>query len=265
MTWKARTCGENLYHHIYAWGNDRHPVFKEDYHYKKYLWFLRKCSCDHAIDVIAHALMEWHVHLFIHDKDNNLSLFMQNLHGDYAQYYNRETHRTGHVFGERFNNKIVEVNEYGIWLSRYIHRQALEAHLVDNPKDYPWTSYRIYLGLEKSTFLKHNIIMEQFGLEHQAVESYERFVLGNDDGPVDWNDKKISITLVDPILKKVFTEFGVPQKVLISPRGITERRKRQEIIIILHQNFGYKCQQIARAFQISHAAVAKILKKYNLG
>ena len=188
---------------------------------------------------------------------------MEDLHGNYAQYFNRDTHRVGHVFGERFNNKIVQANEYGIWLSRYIHRQALEAHLVDNPKDYPWTSYRIYLGLEKSTFLKHNMIMEQFGLEHQAVESYERFVLGNDDGPVDWSDRKISVGLVDKILRRAMREFGIPERVLLAPQGRRERHVRQHVIYSLHQESNYTQLDIARAFQISHTAVAKILKNFD--
>ena len=58
MKWKKRLCGEDLYHHIYAWGNDRHPVFKEDYHYKKYLQLLKKYANENRIDVIAYALME---------------------------------------------------------------------------------------------------------------------------------------------------------------------------------------------------------------
>jgi len=95
------------------------------------------------------------------------------IHGDYAQYFNRETHRVGHVFGERFSNKVVQVNEYGIWLSRYIYRQPLEAGLVDEPKDYPWTSYRRYLGLEEKDFIKNDLIIQQFGERKEATKNYE--------------------------------------------------------------------------------------------
>ena len=163
MSWKTRICGGELYHHIYAWGNDRHPVFKDHYHYVHYLQLLKKYSREYRIDIIAYALMQWHVHFFIYDQDNNISIFMHHLHGDYAQFYNRETHRVGHVFGERFQNKIVLVNEHGTWLSRYINRQAVAAKIVSDPKDYPWTSYRIYVGLEKNEFLKHDVIIKQYG------------------------------------------------------------------------------------------------------
>lgn len=263
MTWKPRLCGENLYHHIYAWGNDRHPVFKDDYHYRKYLELLKKYSRQFQIDILAYALMEWHVHLFLYDQKNTLSVFMQNLHGDYAQYFNRETHRVGHVFGERFNNRIVQANEYGLWLTRYIHRQALEAKLVSDPRDYPWTSYRIYLGLEKNDFLKYDIIFNQFGQRKEAIEDYQRFVMDRDNGPVDWSDRKLMTGQIDKILMKAIKEYGVTENVLLAPRGRTARRMRQKIIHALHHEHGCKALELARAFQLSRTAIVKILNNYD--
>jgi len=262
MSWQTRVCGENLYHHVYAWGNDRHPVFKEENHYKKYLQLLKKYAKEFNVDILAYALMEWHVHLFIYDQTNTISMFMQFLHGEYAQYYNRETHRVGHVFGERFRNKVVQANEYGAWLSRYIHRQALEAHLVDDPKDYPWTSYRIYLGLERNDFLKFEIIMKQFGEGKGATKNYEQFVLDSDNGPVNWSDKKITIGFADKILMHAMKKFGIPERILLTPTGRSERRARQHIIYALHREHGYTMQEIARAFKMSHTAIARILENF---
>ena len=143
MGWVLRLCGENVYHYIYAWGNDRHPIFKSADHYKKYLTLLEKYALFFDVDVIAYALMATHVHLFVYDRSNKLSHFMMKLHGDYARYYNRINERVGHVFGERFNNKIVAADIYGKWLSRYIHRQAVEAGLVTDPVD--WSKRDLFL------------------------------------------------------------------------------------------------------------------------
>ncbi len=91
------------------------------------------------------------------------------------------TQEGGHVFGERFNNKIVQPNNYGLWLSRYIPRQPVEAGLVSNPADYPWTSYRQYIGLEPIEFIKLRIILTQFANKiynaKKMIKSYEEFVL----------------------------------------------------------------------------------------
>ncbi len=261
MVWKARICGEQLYHHIYAWGNDRHPVFKKPVHYQKYLSLLQKHSAAYKVDVIAYALMEWHVHLFIYDDLNNLSDFMFKLHGDYAKYFNRINNRVGHVFGERFNNKVVVPNQYGLWLTRYIHRQPLEAKLVIDPKDYAWTSYRAYVGLEKSKFVRSSIIMSQFGGTSDALTLYEQFVLEErNDEPVDWEAKTLKIKDPEHIIQFIGEQLGVDREIILRPTGTVEHGKRREAIRLLLKKYGYKKAQIARTFNLSRMAVTLMLK-----
>jgi len=264
LVWKARICGEQLYHHIYAWSNDRHPVFKEPKHYKKYLGLLRKYSAEYKIDIIAYALMEWHVHLFVYDDENSLSNFMLKQHGAYAQYFNRDTNRVGHVFGERFNNKIVVPNVYGTWLTRYIHRQPLEANLIKDPKDYPWTSYRVYIGLKKSDFVKTEIILEQFGRDIESHTQYEQFVLseGGDD-PIDWSKKSLVITDSKHMLRHVSRELGIEESTILNPHGRAERRKRYEAIKLLFKEYNYSKAQIAAALGLSRAAITIIIRNVN--
>jgi putative transposase len=262
MAWKIRARGEQLYHHIYAWGNDRHPVFRQTQHYHQYLSFLDKYSASFNIDIIAYALMEWHVHLFVYDKANNISDFMMKLHGDYAQYFNKETKHVGHVFGERFNNKIVANNIYGMWLSRYIHRQPLEAKLVDNPKDYPWTSYRVYLGLDKKSFVKPAVILSQFGDSKNSRKQYEQFVLEErDDEPVVWGKRTFTIMNPKHMVRFASKELGINEAVLLKPTGMVERRRRHEAIRLLLDKYGYTKAQIAHAFKLSRMAVTFIIKK----
>ena len=189
MARRPRLFGEELYHHLYAWGNNRQAIFIDDQHYVRYLNFVEKYSKEYRVDIIAYALMQTHIHLFVYDLRGKVSQFMNSLHGEYAQYFNHMTGRVGHVFGERFNNKIVQANEYGLWLSRYIHRQALNAGLVRDPRDYPWTSYPRYVGETALDFVKPDVILEQFGNEQERISRYEEFILGVAKGPIDWDTK----------------------------------------------------------------------------
>ncbi len=254
MSWNLRLSGPDLYHHIYAWGNDRHAIFKEDHHYEQYLLFLEKFSRLYSVDIIAYALMEWHVHLFVYDVDDYISSFMERLHGEYALYYNKDTDRVGHVFGERFNNKIVQPNNYALILSKYIHRQALEAGLVDHPLKYPWTSYRIYCGYEKKTFIKPGIVLDQFGDELDSHQQYSSFVMSEEEDPVDWekaqllvvgdvkfkekilskymkkkNKTHISISSADG-LRIACDKYKITKQTLLNPRGQRERGIRHQAI-----------------------------------
>lgn len=259
MGWKPRTHGADTYHHIYAWGNDRHPVFRKPVHHQKYLFLISKHAKSFKISVVAYALMEWHVHLFIYDKLDTISDFIMKLHGEYAQYFNRTANRVGHVFGERFNNKVVNANVYGIWLSRYIHRQAVEAKVVQRPRDYPWTSYHCYLGLEKSTFLKPDVVLAQFGDKKGRCRNYEKFVLSDNDGPVDWSKRTFTLRAGEELIEFVGKEMAIDRSILLHPQGMHERQIRHEAIRTLAAKYGYTGAEIAKSLKLSRVAVARIL------
>ncbi|MBE0433446.1 transposase [candidate division WOR-3 bacterium] len=254
-----RVCGEQVYHHIYAWGNDRHPVFKSATHYEKYLELLEAHTLAADIGVVAYALMQTHVHLFIYDRENMISRFMMRLHGDYARYYNKVNERVGHVFGERFNNKIVLANLYGKWLSRYIHRQAIEACLVKDPAGYPWSSYRVYLGLEQKAFVRPDVILLQFGEDEKCRREYRKFVLAEDNGPVDWQRRDRGTMAGIDLVQHICREVDIEVSVVMKPRGARARQLRHRVMRIAAEKYGCRPFQIAAVFGVSRAAVSRVL------
>lgn len=259
MGWMPRTCGEQVYHHIYAWGNDHHPVFKSGPHYEKYLDLLEVHARAFEVDIVAYALMPAHVHLFVYDHKNAISGFMMRLHGDYARYYNKVNERVGHVFGERFNNKIVLANLYGKWLSRYIHRQAVEAGLVTDPADYVWTSYRIYIGLSPREFVRPDVILGQFGRGEKGWRDYQKFVLDKDDGPVNWRRRSGS-TLADiDLVQQICLEEGIELWAVMRPRGARERQLRRHAMRVAVEKHGCRQAQVAAVFGVSRTAVSRAL------
>lgn len=282
MARRPRLSGKEIYHHIYAWGNNRQAIFFVDQHYVRYLDSLEKYSKDYRVDIVAYAMMQTHIHLFVYDPLGRVSEFMNSLHGEYAQYFNRMTGRVGHVFGERFNNKVVQANEYGLWLSRYIHRQAVEANLVTDPRYYPWTSYQIYLGDAPLGFLKPDVILEQFGNEQERINRYRKFVLGSANGPIDW-DMKSAVVVGDDefkqevrerqipagqedlsdkqILELITTCFKIKPRLLFAPNGWGEKRLRGKIIAYLVEEVGLKPPRVAQLCRISHITVYRALHK----
>jgi predicted nucleotidyltransferase len=63
-------------------------------------------------------------------------------------------------------------------LVRYIHLNPLRAGLVDSPEDYPWSSHRIYLGIEKSEVIDPSLVLKQFSDDlSSGIRSYELFVM----------------------------------------------------------------------------------------
>jgi REP element-mobilizing transposase RayT len=245
---------------------------------------LERSSVKFNIDVIAYALMEWHIHLFVFDLKNKISKFMEELHGRYASFFNRDTGKVGHVFGERYNNKIVQPNEYGLWLSRYIHRQAVEAGLVVHPEDYPWTSYKQYIGLEPIKFIKPWVILEQFsdsvGDFKTVAKKYEEFVLGEEkEKDIDWDemrnpvigdlkfvmsqcDSRVirKIVSADELITMLSNELKVTKKCLLKPVGREQRSLRKEAVRILYKSYRIKISEITRLLKISRFSVMRYLE-----
>jgi REP element-mobilizing transposase RayT len=287
MAWQQRLCGENLYHHIFAWGNNRNRIFSSDQHYTNYLELMAIYAKSHQIDIIAYALMEWHVHLFIYDTINTMANFMQDLHSMHARYYNHETNRVGHAFGERYNNIIVQPNNYALSLSKYIHRQAVEAGLVTDPKMYEWTSYHRYIGLEPHGFVKPNIILDQFGenvSQNDRVEQYINFVKGDKADTVDWDKRNFNVVgdssfcaqikhlnrekknikvIPNDLILIACIKLGVERDQLLNPCGRGDKELRHRAFLLLVKEYGCSYNEIAQLFKVTRLTVLKAIARQN--
>ncbi len=288
MPKRPRVKGANLYHHVYNRGNNRQPLFRDDSDYRRYLEALFRYSPKYQIKVVSYALMKWHVHLFMHDYAGEISQFMNVLHGFYAQVHNKIHGRLGHVFECRFKNKIVDADSYGLWLTRYIHRQPVEAGLVKRAQDYQWTSYRRYVGLESDIPLCTDLILNRFGTNQKARrDAYRDFVEGIDDGPVAWDKtqearetivgseefiKHVTRLVgtepppgpeVEDLLGLVGARLGVSLRVLRDPFGSKEKALRREAMLILWHDHRLGIRRLARLFNIAPSSVFKAVSKAN--
>jgi len=290
MARRNRLSAAGLYHHIFNRGNDKHPIFKETADYKTYLKLLPEYGIALRIDIISYALLYNHVHLFVFDKEGNISQFIEKLHGHYAKYYNKVHSRTSHVFGSRFKNKIVDANIYGIWLSRYIHRQAAEVGLVESPEDYEWTSYRSYIGIENNPFLRKELILSQFGSTYsEQCFSYREFVNSINNGPIDWEKtekyfhfiigdnafeaiimSKLRIkehgnfqVELDEALDMVCSYFRIPREVVSGPRGKVERDLRRKVIVMLAHDYKFGVRQLSRFLGMSASSISAVINSEN--
>lgn len=84
----------------------------------------------------AFCLMTTHYHLLLDVAANALQPGMQHLNGNYARGFNLRHGRSGHLFGERYHDVLVESDEHMLELLRYIARNPVEAGLCARPSDW---------------------------------------------------------------------------------------------------------------------------------
>jgi hypothetical protein len=120
--------------------------------------------------------MKNHFHLFLQTKRPNLDEAMRELQGRYAQYVNRQYHRVGYLFQDRYKSPLVNKDRYALALARYIHWNPFEAHVVEKIEDYPWSSYPSYLGIRPTwKWLDTGWLLRQFHENPETALQLFRF------------------------------------------------------------------------------------------
>ena len=129
-------------YHVYARGNNRELIYRDDVDRRLYLKRLEKVAMRLRWGGLAYCLMNNHVHLLLETPNPNLSAGMQALHGGYAQVFNARHGRVGHVFQGRYGAVRMQSDAQVCATAAYIARNPQTAGLCRTPAAWPWSSFR---------------------------------------------------------------------------------------------------------------------------
>jgi putative transposase len=160
-------------------GRHGENIFKGKEDYWIFVELLQELNDVFNVRVAAYCLMSNHYHLLVQTPDANLSRSMRHLNGVYTQRYNRRHSCDGQLFRGRYKSIVVESDSYALELVRYIHRNPLEAGLVDNLLKYKWSSHKPYLSdAKKWQWLHKDYILKLFSKSKtESVKLYRQFIL----------------------------------------------------------------------------------------
>jgi putative transposase len=190
-------------HHVIIRGNNREPIFIADEDYQFYLEKLRLACVKHQCDLHAYVLMTNHVHLLITPhKEEGIAKMMQMVGRYYVQYFNHCYHRTGTLWEGRYKSTLIDSDAYALICYRYIELNPVRAGMVDEPAQYPWSSYRsnalgacndmliaheLYVGLAQTSehrLVQYRALFENYisltQIENIRDATNKSWVLGND-------------------------------------------------------------------------------------
>lgn len=200
---------ENGYYHIYNRGVEKRLIFldQQDYlvllnYLKEYLLpkdeknlreqlsdpnisyrgkdkilsRLRLNNFADEITLLAYCLMPNHFHFFVKQKSaQSIDSFMQSLGTRYTMYFNRKYKRVGSLFQAVYKAVLITHEEQFVYLSKYIHKQALasKGETLQGWKEQP-SSYPEYLGKRKTEWVHPEEVLSYFSktnpkLSYQAV------------------------------------------------------------------------------------------------
>lgn len=182
MARQLRILYSGAWYHVMNRGANHQAIFFRDYHRKIFTDLLQHISIVYKVEVHAYCLMTNHYHLLLRTTDPNLPEAMRYLDSVYTSRLNKDLLRDGPLFRGRYKSVLVEADEYLLHVSRYIHLNPLEAGLVKDLKQYRWSSYRCYIGDDKSPdWLHTDFIHEYFTGDCHNVQYKKYTEIGNSD------------------------------------------------------------------------------------
>jgi len=166
------------FYHIITRGNEKRPIFIDDSDRKKYLEIIGNYKRDFGFYLYCYTLMTNHNHLLIETPMGNISRIMLCVNTNYAVYFNRRHNRVGHLFQGRYKSIVVDKEAYLLRLLRYIHLNPVRAKMVRSPKEYKWSSHRVYIsGKDTSGLIDTEPVLGRFGnTKEMQITAYRDFV-----------------------------------------------------------------------------------------
>ena len=189
-----------FYYHVYNRGNNGETLFRQERNYRYFLE-LYALYIYQIAETFAYCLLPNHFHFLIrirnleglpfqgrHSSDSHppgtalltssgeqlyfpveqrrslnkiLSQQYATLFGTYTKAINKAFNRTGSLFEKPFHRKLVASDAYFTALIAYIHRNPQNHGIIDDYRDWPYSSYQTLLS-DKPSRLERKTVLDWF-------------------------------------------------------------------------------------------------------
>ncbi|MEW6007779.1 MAG: transposase [bacterium] len=221
----ARIAPKEYVYHILTRGNNRQDIFKDVDDYKKYLGILQRYKEKYKFKLYHYVLMTNHIHLVIEPKEEggNLAEIMKGINLSYAQYYKDKYDHIGHFWQDRYKSIIVSKDSHLLACGSYVELNPIRANIVEDPKDYKWSSYNVYAYGKKDPLIdEHPIYKEPETGHRKKYRDFVREILKNKDAMRGEMNRKL-IYGNEKFVEKTKEKYKIEE--VIKPKG---RPKKQE-------------------------------------
>jgi len=177
----ARVAPKDHAYHLLTRGNNRQDVFEDEEDFRKYIDLLLRYKEKYHFKLYHYVMMTNHVHLVIEPSEGggDLSEIMKGINLTYALYYKRKYNHTGHFWQDRYKSIIISNDEYLLACGSYVELNPVRAKMVEDPKDYRWSSYQTYAYGKRDVLVdEHPIYLQLSEDEVERRTKYRQFVRG---------------------------------------------------------------------------------------
>lgn len=194
MPYRITPLVNGSYYHIFNRGVEKRHIFSNPKDYERFLStlfyyrfsgpkpsfslyrrFKNKSFSNNPkiVEILSYCLMPNHFHLLLKQlADNGISGFISKVSNGYTKYFNTKHNRIGPLFQGPFKAVSVERDDQLLHLSRYIHLNPFVSELAQDLKEYKYSSYREYIGLDSTEVCSKELILNFF----KTAKEYKKFI-----------------------------------------------------------------------------------------
>lgn len=151
-------------HHVIQRGNNRQSIFVTRSDYELLLALLAENAKKFQVIIHAYVLMTNHFHLLATPETaDGVPRMMQAIGRRYVRYFNDTQGRSGTLWEGRYKSTLIQADRYLLACMAYIDLNPVRAGLVVEARNYPWSSYRHYVGLRSDKLITPHALYWELG------------------------------------------------------------------------------------------------------
>lgn len=250
-----RNFGTKEINHCIIRGINKRDLFFDNQDRYKFLKCLKEFKVKHEIMIGTFCMMTNHIHILMKGENQNISAFFRSVEVSYATYFNKKYDRVGHLFQNRFKNKIVQDVEYLKNVVKYIHYNPEKANIA-KVKDYQWSGYKEFF--KNDTWIDKEMILEFYDNdEEKAIKMFmEQHNTELDNYYVNYPEYEIIEKLSDEEVKNIINEKKMKLLKLNSDK--LKEEIEDEVIKDILNLHGVSINQVYRITGISRKSLKKL-------
>ena len=295
MARPLRLSFENACYHITSRGNRKENIFYTDKDKSVFLEKLNETFNKYSIVCYAYCLIDNHYHLFIKTPRVNISQAMHYLNTSYTNWFKAEHEIIGPILQGRYKSILIDESSYGIVLSAYIHLNPIRARIIEDLREYKWSSYLNYVyenkrsvdslntefilnqfseDLKEARRLYKKYIRENKSIKDPLKDSFKGIVLGSKEYIGDVLKKigrvgkkrevpetrKINTKTSDEVIKAIERNYKISKKDIIEKKKGNIYRKLSMYLVKKHTDL--KLGQIGDIYNMDYTAVSQSCSRF---
>lgn len=218
----ARVAPKECVYHVLSRGNNRQDVFKNEKDYQKYFEVLFRYKEKYKFKLYHYVLMKNHIHLVLEtfEKGGSLAEIMKGINLSYVQHFKNRYRHIGHFWQDRYKSILISKDDYLLACGSYVELNPVRARIVEDPKEYRWSSYNAYAyGRADRITDEHSIYRELSDNESERRKRYRDFVKGmiRDKKAMKGEMNKRAVYGSEDFVEKMSKEYEV--EAVIRPQG----------------------------------------------